>query len=450
MTNDRKTFIGDLFHFLADKDYLWLKAISDNPLKVPSHSDIDLFVKKENLEAVTAFASSHPKLANVKIKEEVSATFIHLLFQDGSILKLDLLTQLVRKQWVYLPEYYLLANRIWKNGVATYPPEVLFEHVLLFNFLNHSGLPKKYIGYFSSLPSGEMELLLSFINFKYETNFKNLDEMARFSPLVRRAFVRYLVKNEENTLYSRFNNGLDFFINRIKTMKMGAGEVITFSGVDGAGKTTLLHDLRHSLSHRFGKQVVVLRHRPGLLPILSAWTKGKTEAEKQAATALPRQGTNQSKLSSIFRFAYYFSDYILGQLWVKLRYTLLGYTVIYDRYYFDFIIDGKRSNLNLGTVLPKWLYRFVAKPQLNVFLYASPDVIRKRKKELPAADIIDMTERYQALFAEFSQTKRGKYLCIENLDRDKTLRTILQHLIAPQPKDKQPKQVMLHPAMNNL
>ena len=197
--------------------------------------------------------------------------------------------------------------------------------------------------------------------------------------------------------------------------------------MDGAGKTTLLNDLRQVLEQQAQQKVVVLRHRPSLLPILSAWTKGKQAAESEAAHKLPRQGNNRSQLSSLLRFGYYFADYLLGQGYVWARYTLPGYTVIYDRYYFDFIVDGKRTNLALGEALPKWLYRFVAKPGLNIFLYADPAVIRQRKQELPAADIQFMTGRYRALFGELAQRYRGQYLCLENNDRQLSLSTILKH-----------------------
>ena len=425
MHNDRKIFIRQLFHFLAGKDYLWLKAIFDNPTHVPPESDIDLFVKEDDLGEISAFIARQPQLVHLKMEDMGTVVFHHLIFADGSFLKLDLLTRLVRKQWTYLTEDYLFDNRIWKNGIATYLPEILLEHVLLFNFLNHSGLPKKYIGYFSSLPEEELGFLLFYVNRKYGTEFTTLDDMAKYSPEVRRAFLFFLGKIKENTLTKRFETGLVFLRSKIKSWKRLPAEVITFSGVDGAGKTTILHDLRRTLHQKLGRRVVVLRHRPGLLPILSAWTQGKAAAEKKAAENLPRQGKNRNKLSSVFRFAYYFTDYLVGQFYVWLRYTLLGYVVIYDRYYFDFIVDGKRSNISLGERLPKWLFRFVFKPRLNVFLYAPPAVIRQRKKEMPAADIEQLTERYLALFAGFSKKYEGEFLCLENIDRAETLGVIL-------------------------
>ena len=59
---------------------------------------------------------------------------------------------------------------------------------------------------------------------------------------------------------------------------------------------------------------------------------GKAKAESNTRERLPRQGTNSSGLSSFFRFMYYYIDYILGQFYIYFKYTLRGYTVLYDRY----------------------------------------------------------------------------------------------------------------------
>ena len=44
--------------------------------------------------------------------------------------------------------------------------------------------------------------------------------------------------------------------------------------------------------------------------------------------------------------------------------------MLYDRYYFDFINDGRRSNINLPARFTQALYAFDNKPKLNLFLYA--------------------------------------------------------------------------------
>jgi len=203
--------------------------------------------------------------------------------------------------------------------------------------------------------------------------------------------------------------------------------MLTFSGVDGAGKSTILQEVKEMLQKKYRKKVVVIRHRPSMLPILSAWKYGKEEAERKCVESLPRQGKNKSLVSSFARFAYYYADYIVGQCLVYFKYTLRGYIVLYDRYYFDFIVDGKRSNININKSFIRNLYRFVYKPQLNIFLYASPDVILKRKKELSAKDITQLTDAYTSLFGKLGHAPQ--YMCIENIDKGKTMQTIEQAFV---------------------
>ena len=167
-----------------------------------------------------------------------------------------------------------------------------------------------------------------------------------------------------------------------------------------------------------------------MLPILSAYRYGKKEAEARSAATLPRQGNNRSKWSSFLRFGYYYLDYLFGQIYVFCKYLLRSYIVLYDRYYFDFIVDGQRSNISIGDKVPRLLYRFIYKPQLNLFLYAHPDLILRRKQELTSETILDLTHKYQDLFKSLSDKEsKGKpvYLAIENNIKEETLQTIFSN-----------------------
>lgn len=201
-------------------------------------------------------------------------------------------------------------------------------------------------------------------------------------------------------------------------------KIITFSGVDGAGKTTILTKVKEILETKYNKEVVVIRHRPSILPILSAIKHGKAEAEKKTMKVLPRTGKNKSKISSFIRFFYYLLDYIYGQWIVHFKHTSKGKIIIYDRYYFDFINDSRRTNIDLNNSFMKFFYKFVFKPRLNIFLYAPADVILSRKQEMDKESIEDLTAKYKNLFDEFSEKYDQKYLSIENLDLEKTLEII--------------------------
>ncbi len=109
-------------------------------------------------------------------------------------------------------------------------------------------------------------------------------------------------------------------------------QLITFSGVDGAGKTTILREFTEVLRDKYHISTIELRHRPSILPILSAIKHGKKQAELKTQDILPRTGNNKSKLSSYIRFFYYLSDYVFGQWIIYYKYTKKDIVVVYDRY----------------------------------------------------------------------------------------------------------------------
>ena len=198
---------------------------------------------------------------------------------------------------------------------------------------------------------------------------------------------------------------------------------ISFSGVDGAGKTTVLKLLVEQLSLS-GFKVVELRSRPSILPILSSFVYGRATAEKRATESLPRQGKNSSRVSSWLRYSYYLIDYVFGQFFVYFKYSRRGYIILYDRFYFDYIADPKRANLVLNTSVAKFFLYFIKLPEVNVFLYATPEVILSRKRELGADEILDLTGNYLTLFEELNCRFGNTFLCIDNINLAETMTKI--------------------------
>ena len=203
-------------------------------------------------------------------------------------------------------------------------------------------------------------------------------------------------------------------------------QIITFSGVDGAGKTTILREFSEILKNNYNKNVKELRHRPSILPILSAVKYGKEKASEKTTQVLPRSGTNKSTISSLIRFFYYLLDYIFGQWFIYYKYTRKNVIVIYDRYYFDFIVDSKRTNIVLNKKFVSFFYRFIFKPDINIFLYAPSDVILKRKQEMDKGSIERLTNDYLNLFLEFNSMYKPNYNSIENIDKEETVSIITE------------------------
>ncbi len=429
MTNHRKTFIQSLFTKLQNEDYILLKFIEEDISKIGESSDLDIWWKNKKDDFLAEFAKHHSLVEKVTQHQQRSMHQLFIFFKDGSFLQIDCLFQLIRKDLTYLTNDYLITQQRVKNGIKTYTDFCLFEHLVLFNQLNYAGIPKKYIAYFESLSQSSVQLIIRHFNQKYGSTIPQLSWLSTYQPDLQKKLIKYLNQFFINRFFSRQKAKIHYWMDSLKNLKRQRGFLVSFSGVDGAGKSTILEETRQLLSKKFRKKTVVIRHRPSILPILSSFIYGKKQAETRSASRLPRTGNNTSQLNSLFRFGYYFADYLFGRSYIFFKYQIRNYIVLYDRYYFDFIIDPKRTNLTLDKTFTKTLYRFVQKPKINFFLHAPAEIILERKKELPPEAIKSLTAGYQSLFSELRQTYNQQYFSIENIEKDKTLNFISTELV---------------------
>jgi thymidylate kinase len=427
---NRLNFTKELFGFFAANqiEYVLLKHIATRMEEHDAHSDLDILLHQKVTPALTKFINDYEDIEFVRWQTWSDRTAAFIFFKSGEFLQLDFLRHLARKSWVYLPTRIVLANKkLNAEGIVVSNERCILEHAILFHFLNNSGLSPKYLKYYYAFDNRDQLLLTDQYNFKYGLELTDLSELANFDKKIKQSFLNYIKAQPENNFIKSKIRFFSYLKNSVfNNFFKFNGHIITFSGVDGAGKSTILSAVKSRLENDYRQNVVVLRHRPGLLPILSAWTKGKAQAESEAAAKLPHSGQNSSVLSASLRFLYYFSDYLIGQLWVWAKYQTRGKTVLYDRYYYDFMADKQRSNV---AQLPSWLttfcFKFIRRPDLNVFLYTDKDRILSRKKELSPETISFLTENYRSLFNQLGQKSPDAYLQIENIELQVTLDLIL-------------------------
>lgn len=424
--NFRLKYTKHLFDTLAEYDYVLLKFIEDSVFEVAESSDLDILINKNNLSNILNRLKQFDGIAAWKESRKSSMIQLFIYFTDGKFLQVDLLYKFIRTNLVYLDKAAIFKAKIkTTENIFTTSQNHLFEHVILFNFLNFAGITSKYVHYFSQKTAEEQRRLLDYFNKKYQTNIQSIEELGKFDKSIRGNIYKKTLHLTDNQGISKLKNNTNYFMDKAKSSRQDKGIVITFSGVDGAGKTTIMDNTERLLKEKYKEKIVRLRHRPQLLPILSSYKYGKKEAEKRAAETMPRTGGNKSSLGSFARFAYYYLDYFIGQFYIYFKYTVRGYTILYDRYYFDFIVDFRRSNININPAIPKFLYNFVFKQNINVFLYASPEVILKRKQELPSEEIVSLTKNYKQLFTELdSKSSKAQYIAIENIVLEETMARI--------------------------
>ena len=352
---DRQLYLQDFKKYLLQTSFVLLKHKGKDIECLAEGSDIDLWVKdKTEVQQLLDWVRNYSLVREIKIYRLDSVWHILCLFSDNGFLQIDLLFELSRKGLQYLSRETIEQGIELHEGSYRANDYLMLCHVVLFNFLNYSGISKEYIEYFKALPANVQQQLIVTFNTIYNTNFASIDSMKEYSSHVRAQIVKQLKKQKGNSMVARLGRIMAYARNLFYSMIYNKGWIVTYSGVDGAGKSTILEKSANILSGKYRLKVHLLRHRPGILPILSSFIVGKEKAEQQAAQKLPRQGHNSSSVSSLLRFSYYYTDYLLGQAYIYLRYLLFGYVVLYDRYYFDFIIDGKRSNIILNQRLTRF------------------------------------------------------------------------------------------------
>lgn len=415
--DERELLILDLFDQLQYMPYAGHKIPEENPEKLSVYSDLDIIISKQNAHSLIQEISTHPCIANIKISRYSGITQCTLLTSSQKVLSLDLIHQLKWKNLQYMDTQEMIKCAIVdKYGIKRTNPHHLMTFIGFFYGLNNAEVPYQHQKRFY-LNNDENPTLHHVLNYQFLTGEPQ-----------QKALKSLISKDKTNKGLAWIFNTWNYGCDTVKSRMMQKGLVITFSGVDGAGKSTIIEHTRKEIEKRLRKKVVVLRHRPSLLPILSAWTKGRSKAEQDAATTLPRQGNNTSYLNSVLRFLYYYTDYLLGQFYVYFKYVWAGDVVLYDRYYYDFICDAKRSNIHL----PHWMVRagfaLIITPRLNFFLYAHAETILSRKKELDEATITSLTNDYLKVFNELKKKSKNKFVMIENTSFSKTLEIISQKI----------------------
>ena len=427
----RNVFINKLFKYLYNEQYALMKNNGNSIERHNESSDLDLFISKKSTKKIIKWISNQPEVVKQYLHKKSYMKIASIYFTDGSFLSIDFIFQLKRRTLEYLSIDSVIKSTRIINGIKFPQLHHDLQYIILFYGLNNAPIPQKYYTYIERMNDTQESQVLDYLNSEMGFSANELIYYFHMNhDLIKKKLFDFTLKKPENKGLKYLKNSLLYIIDTARRFVRGHGFVISFSGVDGAGKSTVINHLKENLEQRFRKKVIILRHRPSLLPILSAYIYGKKKAEKRATKTLPRQGKNTSVISSFLRFSYYLTDFIIGQIVVWFKYTLRGHVVLYDRYYFDFIEDSKRSNISLPRWFRKLFYRFIYKPSINIFLHAKPDLILSRKQELTLGEIQQLTSSYKNLFQEFDEKYDEKYVAIENDELSHTLNQIESLIIS--------------------
>jgi len=217
----------------------------------------------------------------------------------------------------------------------------------------------------------------------FNKNIKSYRHILKFISL-KTATPFYLLKYIGSQILRAFNRLL-----------YPVGICVVFLGPDGSGKSTIAKLVLERVSGSFhGNKIMYWR--PNALPLmgrLKFWSPSDIKTDNPDPHGHPKQGIMKSHI----RFLYYLTDYILGYVlkvyWPKVRKQV----IIFDRYYYDYLVDLRRYRFNVPSWLPRFFLPIVPPPDIIVYLDAEPVVLEARKQELPKRELIRQVEEYRKL-----------------------------------------------------
>lgn len=165
---------------------------------------------------------------------------------------------------------------------------------------------------------------------------------------------------------------------------------ISVLGPDGTGKSTFIDGLVENIALYYvsdSSKCHIYHHRPTVLPNLGEVGEkaGVHKVDKDFTN--PHRGKPTGFFSSFVRMIYYWLDYVIGVPYLLRRDVQFDRFTIYDRYIYDFLVDPKRSRINLPYWIRKTFTRLVPQPRIVFILSTDAEIIYKRKQELTPEEI---------------------------------------------------------------
>jgi thymidylate kinase len=209
---------------------------------------------------------------------------------------------------------------------------------------------------------------------------------ADWQPLIQnlKVYRAELMQHSAESFPEKITSYWQRFHHAVERVLQPTGGWIAFIGPDGCGKSSVIEPVIAALSPAFTK-VVRFHMRPKSLPARTANEGPVTDPHGQA----PR-----SYFSSIAKMVYLVVDYWLGYLTQVRPAIVHTKLVVFDRYFYDILVDPKRIRYGGPKWLPAFLSKLLPKPEVVLLLNAPPEVLWSRKQEVTYEEVVRQQKAY--------------------------------------------------------
>ena len=393
----RAQVAGLLIRMLSEQceSYCILTGYEELPEKFGS--DIDFMVGEHDFKRVPQLIRNLAEETGTSlfqaIQHEVSARAFRLVAVESgsfSFIQPDSCADYRHFGKLWLRSEEVLASRRWyANGF--WIPGAAYEFTYyLIKRVNKRDISREHCERLSTLyaedPAGCNRLLQRFWGRSTAQAIGDMAATGKWDQLPANVegYRRELRKHATGSLLQTI---LSYFADAVHTVQrilQPTGAWVAFIGPDGCGKSSVIEGVIAQLGPGFQK-VVRYHLRPKSLPARPVSDAVVTDPHNQA----PR-----SVVLSIAKMFYLAFDYWMGYLAGTRRATIRTRLVIFDRYFYDILVDPKRVRYDGPAWLPRALSHILPKPDLVLVLNAAPEVLWSRKQEVPYEEVVRQQQEY--------------------------------------------------------
>lgn len=369
-------------------DFCVLRNYEGLPLST-NGSDLDMLIKRNKLSAFRETLSETLHKCEGRMVSYIDSKLVpkYCLLGTGPVpwgLMIDLhIEEISYRNQVVIPSNVIWSNIMLHNNISVLNKKTDKLNTLLKELLNNKTCSE--FQYYSFVKESLTQEFLDSV-FAPQGRYGISDTLIKCQPgnynsteIAR--LVRQLDKDLPGKWYAPFIK-----VRKLQRILQKPGYSIAFLGTDGAGKSTIIDKVSAVLNETFHNAVYYKHLRPGLLPPLSRF-KGE-EAIITGPVIDPHASQPSGFSGSLMRWTYYLIDYTLGYyLKVLPKKATKACVFIFDRYYYDYYIDKRRSRIDLPNQIIRIGQSLIPEPDLIVCLGTDPSVIHSRKPELPLAEV---------------------------------------------------------------
>lgn len=417
----RSLFASKLFSFLELEgiSYVVVGDTRDYPC---ISSDIDIVIEAAVMPTITQiiyrFCKAHDaRVIQILRHEQASLYFVCALADQTNELHFiqpDICSDYLRCGQLFLKADELLNKRTRTNyggeGAMSFyvpaPPQAFIYYLL--KKIDKKDINNSQGSYLTAEwnknPDGAMAQLLMFLPVSDATLIANAAKNNAWSEVSSN--LSHLQKTLRSRLPFSVKQRYWEIIRRVLRVSQPTGMHVAFLGADGAGKSTIIEQLERDLApafrntKRYHLRPFFGRHNDSTTPVIDPHGK-------------PLRNT----FSSLSKLGLWWLDYVLGYSIEVFPRLVRSTLVLFDRYYYDLLVDHKRYRYGGSLWLAGLVGAFIPRPDLVIFLDAPAEVLRQRKQEVPAIEI----NRQRTAYQELIKRLRNGHLVDASLPFDKVL-----------------------------